>query len=380
MANSTVLAPQQFTELGSNDSTWIIVSHAKSHRVMYFTDDEEYSCDTEDHEYFINFHHGQLPERMTPGNCWNWLFNGLCFLQTDITRQKIALEPLLVRNQQALEAILLGKVGVLQKPFCPASPMENWYQEQKLQAARILLSQSDLAGGNSHCSSLIEVAAVNNCTVQEMAELIVHRQTEFEEMLRNTERWRESFAVAIRVALTMKDLDVVHQRLLEESTGKIVPDSIDKSHQINLGNTERSLTPVELKYERDRLHIQLRDRINSFRQLYKTEYLLADVMLQYLDRIAQSLLSVAGDVEKLSQEIDISPLLTQATIRGQPLLETAQTILLESEQRLCFLLKTAQMKDVLSSRIATVQSLADIETTSKLIQSLALPELNASTG
>jgi hypothetical protein len=351
-----------------SEGIWIIVSHAKSYHVVYFTDDSNYAPNAEGNEYFVNLYNGKLPKGMTLANCWHWFFDGFFFVDACIA-QRSSTQTLLQRNRNALTAMLSEKIETLQRPYCPSSPMGYSARKQKLVEAQNLLAGEILEQDYPY---LTEAAAISNCTVREIAQLIVTKQAEFEEMLRRTERWRESLAFAIRTAVTDGDLAAVHQRLLEQPAPEINVHFVVEPQHARQEQVEQMPEWVELNRERRRLQNQLRDRINALRRVYKPDYLLDDVMFQHLNRIAQALLSANGQIEQLPKGLDVTPLLSRASVRSQSLLEAAQELVAESDRQTKILWETEQMKDAMLSRIAGVQSFPDIESTSKVIRALTL--------
>ncbi|MBD2512752.1 cupin-like domain-containing protein [Nostoc muscorum FACHB-395] len=348
---------------------WIIVSHAKSYHIVYFTDDNNYAPDAEGNEYFVNLYNGKLPKGMTLSNCWRWLFNGFFFVNACIAKQRSSTQTLLQCNRNALTAMLSEKIETLQRPYCPSSPLGYAARKQKLVEAQNLLAGEILEQDYPY---LTEEAAISNCTVREMAQLIVTKHAEFDEMLRRTERWRESLAFAIQTAVTDADLAAIHQRLSEQPVSEINAHFVVELQHTSQEQVEQMPDWAELNRERRRLQNQLRDRINTLRRVYKPDYLLDDVMFQHLNRIAQALLSANGQIKQLPKGLDVTPLFSRASVRSQTLLEAAQEVLAESDRKSKILWETEQMKDAMLSRIAGVQSFQDIEFTSKVIRGLTL--------
>jgi hypothetical protein len=365
---NTIIDDQQSETVatGESERIWIIVSQVKSYRVVYFTDDNDYAPDAEGNEYFVSLYNGKLPKGMTLSNCWHWLFDGFFFVDAGIAKQRASSETLRQQNRNALNTMLREKVEVLQRPYCPSSSMGYLARKRKLAEAQYLLADEISERDYPY---LTEAADISRCTVREIAELIVTKQTEFDEMLRRTERWRESLALVIRTAVTDADLAAVHQRLLEQPAPEINAHFVVEPQQARQEQVEQM---PELHRERRRLQIQLRDRINTLRRVYKPDYLLDDVMFQHLSRIAQALLSANGQIEQLPRGFDITPLVSRASASRQTLLEAAQEVLVESDRKTKILWETEQMKDAMLSRIASIQSFPDIEATSKAIRAFTL--------
>ncbi|MBD2512753.1 hypothetical protein H6G91_37160 [Nostoc muscorum FACHB-395] len=362
----TDLEQTQLSEPVTSTRTWTIVSQVKSHRVVYFTEDTNYTLPAEGDWYYLSPYIGELPKGITLRNCWRWRFNGSSFVDAGSAQQKSSAEVLIQRNRNTLNTMLREKIEVLQKPYCPSSPFGHLARERKLIEAQELLSSE---GSKRDYPFLTDAAATYSLTLREMAEVILAKNAEFEEVLRCTELLRERFTVEIAQAETDAELIDIRSRLMEEIAPEINARFAVKTENTTPQQQNQMPSDDELAHEQVRLQVQLRERINALRRTVVSDYVLDDMMLKLKGRIAHAVMMAGGAVP---QGIDLTPLISHAAARGMSLEASAHEVLTEMDESAAVLLKTEQMKDILLSRIAVVRSYKDIKAVSKDIQSLTL--------
>jgi hypothetical protein len=356
----------QLSDPVTTTRTWTIVSQVKSHRVVYFTEDVNYTPPDEGDWYYLSPYIGELPKGITLRNCWRWRFNGSSFVDAGSAQQKSTAEVLIQRSRNVLNTILREKIEVLQKPYYPSSPLGYLARERKLAESQKLLSSEESEGDYPY---LTDAAATYGLTLREMAELILAKNAEFEEVLRGTEQLRERFTVEIAQGKTDAELIDIRSRLMEEIAPEINAQFAVKTENTTPQQQNRMPSNDELAHEQVRLQVQLRERINSLRRTVVSDYVLDDVMLKLKGRIAHAVMMAGGAVP---QGIDPSPLISHAAAKGLSLEAAAREVLTEMDESAAVLLETEQMKDVFLSRIAAARYYKDIKAVSKDIQALTL--------
>src|SRR4051812_48038046 len=114
----------------------IIVTQVKSNRVVYFTDDPDYSPPMEGDWYYVSSYRGELPADMSLRNCWRWRFNGGVFKDTKPERPaKDARQRLVDHNRSALLGILSEKINAVRAPYAPSCSLGAAVREEKLREA-----------------------------------------------------------------------------------------------------------------------------------------------------------------------------------------------------------------------------------------------------
>lgn len=123
-------------------STWIVVTQVKSHRVVYFTDDQSYQPPMDGDWYYYSPYTGDLPVSMTLRNCWGWRFNGSSFVDAREVVKNTREETLIESNRQVLLKILNEKINVIRQPFMPSCRGGDVVRELKLLEAEDYLALS----------------------------------------------------------------------------------------------------------------------------------------------------------------------------------------------------------------------------------------------
>jgi hypothetical protein len=360
------------TALQPPAKTWFIVSQVKSHRVVYFTDDPDYTPPTEGDWYYVSPYQGELPKAMSLRNCWGWRFNGMEFVDAREGKKPATAQTLLASNKEALQKLLRDKIDLLRKPLVPASVMGHTLRMLRLEEARAILSAK--AGDPQDWKLLPTSAAARGISLQAMARRTADAHGNEMRVLLESEVLRDALAVAIDAAKDQQQLMALRQRLMNE----IAPQADEQFKLKPEHTTPRQLatqpTPAQLDQERLRLNLQLRLKINAMRREHVSDYLLDDMVLKHKGRIAQEVLAQGGQVPK---NIDATVLVSHAAGRGQTLAQAAEDVLAEMNETAGMLLDTEQLKDAMLSRIATVSTFPEIEIIGKAIHSLSLETLTA---
>lgn len=352
-------------------SSWFIVSQVKSYRVVYFTDDPDYTPPMHGDWYYVSPYTGKLPKGMTLRNCWRWRFDGHAFIDASDAKPKSQEETLLQANKVALLKLLHEKINALRRPFAPSSLLGEQIRSAKLLEARVIL---DGGLADLQDSYLVDAAAANACTLHDMAWRIVQQQDAGQAMLRQTEKLRESMAAAISSATTQAALIAVRQRLMSEVAPDLNAQFVIKPEHTTARKLAAKPDAQELTQEKFRLSVQLREKINDLRRPYLSQYLLDDVVLKHKGQIAQALMAAGG---ALPAGLDGAVLISHAAARSQTLLAAARDVLTEMNETARVLLDTEQLKDAWSVRISGVQSFKDIEELGHAIPRLRLPPYQA---
>lgn len=352
------------TSTESPPSTWFIVSQVKSNRVVYFTDDVDYTPPMQGDWYYVSPYPGTLPKGMSLRNCWRWRFDGHEFIDAGERDGSPQEETLLDSNKAALRMLLSEKITALRKPYAASSLLGEKIRAAKLAQAQGLLDGTFTEVEDSH---LADAAAAANCTMQDMAQRIVQLDADMHAVLRQTERVRVQLLSLVNLAGTQSELMALRQRIM----GELLParnTPITPEH-----TTERQLTAppsdLQLQQERVRLSVQLREKINDLRRPYVSQYLLDDIVLKHKGQIARAVLANGGSVPPGP---DSMVLVSHAAARGQTLLAAANEVLTEMNETAHLLLATEQLKDAWSVRIAGVESFKDIEVLGRAIGKLQL--------
>jgi hypothetical protein len=352
---------------GEAAATWTIVSQVKSYRVVYFTDDPGYAPAAEGDWYYVSTYHGDLPKGMSLRNCWRWRFNGASFVDAGKAAGRSTQETLHQRNRDALTRILHDKVAAMRQPYSASCAMGEVVRQRKLSEARLFASGAVCSEGD--LPYLVGAAAVRDCSISEMAELVIARHEECEEVLRESELLRERFALEIRRAASEQELAEIRVRLIEELAPDLNKAFAIKPEHTTPGQHKALLSDLQVRLEQGRLRVQLRERINALRRVVVSAYLLDDVVLKHKGRIAQAVIASGGAVPS---GVDALPLISHAAATGQSVAHAAREVLAEMSDTARVLLETEQMKDSFLSRIAAVRSFADVKAIGAAIASLSL--------
>ena len=367
-ANLPTAAATDLPAAVPGQTTWRVVSQVKSNRVVYFTDDPDYTPPTEGDWYYISPYQGELPKAMTLRNCWGWRFNGMAFADArELPKPNLA-QTLLANNKEALHKLLRDKIDAARKPYAAISPAADALRALRLQQAQSILS-GQAAAEPTH-SLLVSSAASRGITIQVMAERTVAAHNAAQTALIESELISDEIAVAIDKATDQQQLMLLRQRLMNDIAPQLNAQFKVKPTHTTAQQLNAKPTPDQLAQEQLRLRVQLRLKINSMRRPHVSDYILDDVVLKHKGQIAQAVLNNAGQVP---QQVDATPLMSHAAARGQTLLQAAKDVLTEMNETAKVLLDTEQLKEVMLSRISSISSFKDIEAVSTMIEALCLP-------
>jgi len=360
------------TQTRPSMASWFIVSQVKSHRVVYFTDDPDYTPPTEGDWYYVSPYQGDLPKGMSLRNCWGWRFNGMAFVDAREGHKPDTSQALLDNNKEALHKLLRDKIDTLRKPLMPGSAMGHPLRTLRLEEARAILGGA--AGTLENCRLLPASAAARGISLQAMAERTVDAHENEMRVLLESEMLRDSIAVAIDAAGSQQELMALRHRLMNELAQQVDEKSKPRPEHTTPRQFAMQPTQEQLTQEKLRLGIQLRLKINAVRRAYVSDYLLDDMVLKHKGRIAREVLALNG---QLPQGTDPAVLVSHAAGRGQTLAQAAAEVLAEMDETARVLLDTEQLKDAMLARIATVNTFAEIEIIGKAIHKLSLEALAA---
>jgi hypothetical protein len=341
-----------------------VVAQVKSNRVVYFTDDPEYTPPVEEDWYYLSSYQGELPKSMTLRNCWRWRFNGGVFKDTRPARPaKTPPERLLDHNRKALLKILREKVDAVRIQYAASCRMGAEVRKDKLREARDFLD-----GARERAYPFLEaIAAARDVPLADAARLVAERDKAIRSMLVETEQIRERFKVAIHQAHTAEALQAIRERLL----GDIYPHLSDR-FATRFIRTEpfdrhRPLPEPTLLHERNRLRAQVKMAINGMRAPYAPGYALDE------HAVARKVASARRTLESpVEQAEGADPLLENyARANGMTLREAARRLLDQHERAEMVLLESEALKDALLAEIEKAQTEHDIGLISMKLKSAA---------
>jgi hypothetical protein len=335
-------------------ATYWIVSQVKSNRVVYFTDDPDYTPPIQDDWYYVSSFQGELPKAMTLKNCWRWRFNGGVFKDAGLgPAAKPAAERLLEHNRKALLKILREKVDTVRGQYAAVARMGFQVREDKLREA-----EDYLAGSRDRAYPFLEsMAAARDVTLADAARLVVERAAATRTMLIETEQIRERFKVAIHEAQTPEQLQAIREQLM----GAVYPRLADRfAHRfvrITPPDRHAPLSDAVLAHERVRLRTQLRNTINALRERHAPGYAFDERVRAR--KVAAARAAQSGD-----------PLLEGcARERGLTLEQAAQQILQEETQTEHMLVETELLKEAVLAEISRARTEHDLHLVSMKLKS-----------
>lgn len=366
------LSPDSTDDLVNQEpspKTWRVVSQVKSNRVVYFTDDSDYTPPTEGDWYYISPYHGDLPKTMTLRNCWGWRFNGMAFTDARELNKPNVAQTLLNNNKEALHKLLRDKIDAARKPYVATSPAADALHQLRVQQARSILGEQKNADIESE-KLLLCGAAARGISIQAMAHRTLAAHEATQTVLIESEVLRDEIAVAIDKATDQQQLMLIRQRLMNDLAPQLNESFKIKPAHTTAQQQKAKPTPDQLTQEQLRLTVQLRLKINNLRRPYVSDYIFDEVVLKHKGQIAQAVLNNAGQVP---QQVDATALMSHAAARGQTLARAAKDVLTEMNETAKVLLDTEQLKEVMLSRISSVTSFKEIEAASAMIDALSLP-------
>jgi len=333
---------------------FVIVTQVKSNRVVYFTNDPDYSPPMDGDWYYISHYLGELPADLSLRNCWRWRFNGGVFSDTKPKGAPVAPKiSLLEHNRKALLEILNEKIDGVRAQYAPSCIMGVMVREQKLREAEQYLA------GSSECElPLLEAAAVaRNISMFDAAHLVKDRAALTANALAETERIRERFALAIAESKAEADLLSLRESLLDEVYPRMTEKFAYKLAKTEQVDPDKLLGATHLRHEQTRLRVQLREAINARRALWTSQYSLDDVISRHKGMLAERLFANKG--QKV-EGIDFSVLEAHAQARGVTLAEAARDVLKELSEMGSMLAETEKTKDAMLGEVAAAKTLSQL--------------------
>lgn len=340
---------------------WFIVSQVKSNRVVYFTDDPAYQPAMEGDWYFVTHHPAALPSQMTLRNCWGWRFNGSVFTDVRVPEgPAVVLSSLMESNRKALLSLLREKIDRLRAEWAPMCTSGEHVRQAKLDEARRFqaTAQAELRDAGE-LAFLSAAAEARNITLAEAARQVLARDADMRTALLTTERLRERFCEAIRVAQTQQDLIDVRQQLLGELDLRLLTRFPEGSDPMKPEDWSAPLSEVHRAHEVARLRAQLRQLVNASRARVHQGYEGGETLLKQKAKLAQALLSNGG---RKPDGIDFTLLQTYADAHHMNLEDAARLALGAVNEAEAILVSTELLKDRLSARIEAVSTLRDVKT------------------
>ncbi|HYS75999.1 MAG TPA: hypothetical protein VEM38_07905 [Burkholderiales bacterium] len=241
-------------EAGASRRIYMIVTQVKSNRVLYFTDDPDYSPPMDEDWYYVSSHDGELPKGMSLRNCWRWRFNGGAFKDTrPESPPKDAAQRLLDHNRAALLAILNEKIDAIRGEHAPSCRLGSLVRAEKLREAGAFFADG-LRGESPYLEA---VAAARSITLAEAARLVLERAQAMADALTETEPVRERFKQAICAARTEEELLSLRERLLTDVYPQLSERFALKIDRTVPVDPHQPLPEPHLVHERSRLHARL---------------------------------------------------------------------------------------------------------------------------
>ncbi len=344
---------------------FMVISQVKSDRVVYFTDDPEFTPTMDGDWYYVSSYLGKLPEKMSLRNCWRWRFRGGVFIDAGQDKAPAQAKVALIEhNRQALKKILEEKINLLRAPFMPSCSMGEQLRLKKLAQAQAFLSSPD---GAENYSLLQAVALARRLSMQEMAELILTKATQTEKVLLETEAVRESLTQALVHANTEQELMEIRKELLDQVYPELSGQFKFKIEHAEPPKLDVEISEVRLEHEKTRLQVQLREKINKVRAVYVSQYLMDDLIVRQKAKIAEAILA---NPDKLPEKLNTSLLEPFAQSRDLTLPNAARVFLEGLSMAGKSLLQTEKIKEAILKQIATMKTPRDLKTVSATIDKL----------
>ncbi|KAL0630330.1 hypothetical protein Q9L58_010823, partial [Maublancomyces gigas] len=236
----------------SNRKNWYVVSQVKSHRVVYFTDDPDYTPPMDGDWYYISSFQGELPADLTLRNCWSWRFNGTEFEDARTKKPTSQAETLLKSNKEALRHLLKEKIDLVRKHPVPNCVNSGILRELRLQEARVILGDAGV-DETVEFPLLMNSAAVRGISVRAMAQRTIEAHERDTRVLIESELLRDEIAESINQAKNQSQLFSIRQRLLSE----VVPSQSEKlkSAPTNTTPLHFALRPSEAILAQEQLRL-----------------------------------------------------------------------------------------------------------------------------
>ena len=354
----------------SAEAGWFIVTQVKSNRIVYFTDDPDYTPTTEGDWYFVTHYLGSLPDGMTLANCWGWRFNGGTFADARESAAREPHEALLESNRRALLKLLRQKVDQAREKWAPTCSMGDVLRQRKLEEARryrSTRSEPSASGQDDDFELLRSVATTQSLTMDEAADLVLRLDREMLQSLTHSEQVREHYARAIRSASTQDELIQLRRNLLSERWQ--TPMKVAAvSPPMNPNNWHAPLAPVQRANEIVRLQSQLLQIVNDRRARVLGHYAGNDLLTQYKTTLAHQILNGGKGA---AREQDLRLIESYAAARNLNVEDAARLMLGAAEEAQQVLIGTEVRKDQLLARIEAIKTLSDVRQVGGELDALA---------
>jgi hypothetical protein len=355
MTEST--APSSATDAAAHHSGWFIVSQVKTHRVVFFTDDQGFVPAMEGDWYYVSHFLGELPPEMTLKNCFGWRFDGAALRHAGDPPEAGSDAALIKTNRKALHAMLRDAVNDLRKPWAPTCALGETLRAAKLAEANAWLDASAGRAAAPEMPLLQGLAAGRNITVAEAATLVVERHRATLAGLLASEALRERFAHAIDSALTPAELAAVRAQLIEHVAGAR-PSALPRGpHPMSPRELDAPLDAPARALEAARLRAQLRTAVNAQRRRVHDGFDDDDGLLKLKAKAAQSVLNDDAKASPASMAM----LADMAKSRGIGVEDAARLVIGTVTEADRILRSTERHKDRLLARIECALSLREFQ-------------------
>ena len=336
---------------------WFIVSQVKTHRVVYFTDDQNFVPAMEGDWYYVGHYLGDLPPGMTLKNCFGWRFDGATLRSAGDPPDAGSEASLLKSNRRALHAQLREMVDNLRKPWAPTCALGETLRAAKLAEAQAYAEATAGRAGMPELPLLQGLAAGRDITLAEAAALVVERHKATLAGVVASEVLRERFAHAIDSALTPADLDAVRAQMIAQ-VAATQPSALPRGPQpMSPRELDAALPAPARALEAARLRAQLRTAVNAQRRRVHDGFDADDSLLKLKAKAAQSVLNEDGKGSPAA----LSLLADFAGSRGLGLEDAARLVIGTVTEADRILRATERQKDRFLARIERARSLREFQ-------------------
>jgi hypothetical protein len=334
------------TETSKESCQWLIVFAQETGQLVHITEDISIANQIEGLHLLCAII-SQKPEALTQANAAAWCYSETGFKPLETSQKPAGFVCLFEYNRLALEKLLIDKVDALRKTVVAIRANESttrrlWESERKLidsgATSRISL--------HLHLNS----AASQNKTVAETIEIDKAAQSRAMALFFLTEKTREDLLNEIRRA-DAKQLYKLRERIVDEVPSITLPEIAP--HVIANYCLQED---VQLRVEKERLRLALKQKINQIRLPYLSEFIGND--------IAQKTLLLAAHNYKASgisaHKLDIKALITYAAARSISIAHAAAQIMERNDELRSVLFDTEQLKDSTHAKIERAISLSQL--------------------
>lgn len=187
-----------------------LVCDVACNRLIYFTNDRQARLVTNQHVYIREWF-DPMPMGITHENCWDWKLIG-DKLVLDITPTQHFPKTLLELNKERILKFLYEKINDHRRAYDPSCHHNDWVRQIKL-------AEANQGGG-----PLLEAMASDlGFTVEELCNEIKFKDSEYRNVLINTEIFRERYKEKITIATTNEELYRFRDEIADYRPGKSNP-------------------------------------------------------------------------------------------------------------------------------------------------------------